>query len=142
MKLIGLIFVFILVLTACSSRETCKDCEKKDFSDTLPAKADPLETALTRDTMQKPSVEQKENHARIEAKYGVQWDFCTCVTANDSINTAFEGNLTDKQAENLMARWEFIGNKCKEFLTNPNTTPEERAIHEKKVKKCLKANRK
>lgn len=142
MKLIGLNVIFILFLTACSSPETCKDCEKKDFSDTLAQKPDPLETALKQEETHKPTQEQKENHARIEKKYGVQWDFCTCVTANDSINKAFEKSLTDPQAEKLMVRWEFIENKCKEFLTNPNTTPEERAIHEKKVKKCLKANKK
>jgi hypothetical protein len=33
-------------------------------------------------------------------------------------------------------------NKCKEFLTTPNTTPEEREAHELKVKRCLKNGRK
>jgi hypothetical protein len=82
--------------------------------------------------------EKKENHQKIVAKYGEQWDFCKCVVANDSINTAFEGNLTDKQSDKLMIRWEHVENKCKEFLTNPNRTPEERMAHELKVKKCLK----
>ena len=82
--------------------------------------------------------EKKENHAKIVEQYGEQWDFCSCVTKNDSINKAFEKNLSDKQSEKLMARWEFVENKCKEFLTNPNTTPEERLEHELKVKRCLK----
>ena len=38
-----------------------------------------------------------------------------------------------------MKRWEFVENKCKEFLTTPNTTPEERVEHELKVNRCLKA---
>jgi hypothetical protein len=57
--------------------------------------------------------EKKENHQKIVAKYGEQWDFCKCVVANDSINTAFEGNLTDKQSDKLMIRWEHVENKCK-----------------------------
>ncbi len=82
--------------------------------------------------------EKVENHAKIVEKFGEQWDFCSCVIKNDSINKAFEKNLTDKQSEKLMARWEFVENKCKEFLTTPNTTPEERLEHELKVKRCLK----
>lgn len=83
--------------------------------------------------------EKTENHAKIVEKYGEQWDFCSCVIKNDSINNAFEKNLTDKQSEKLMKRWEFVENKCKEFLTTPNTTPEERVEHELKVNRCLKA---
>lgn len=82
--------------------------------------------------------EKTENHAKIVEKYGEQWDFCSCVIKNDSINNAFEKNLTDKQSEKLMKRWEYVENKCKEFLTTPNTTPEERVEHELKVKRCLK----
>jgi PBP1b-binding outer membrane lipoprotein LpoB len=82
--------------------------------------------------------EKKEIHEKIVEQFGEQWDFCNCVTKNDSINKAFEKNLSDKQSEKLMARWEYVENKCKEFLTNSNTTPEERLEHELKVKKCLK----
>jgi hypothetical protein len=86
--------------------------------------------------------EKVENHTKIVEKYGEQWDFCSCVIKNDSINKAFEKNLTDNQSEKLMVRWEFVENKCKEFLTTPNTTPEEREAHELKVKRCLKNARK
>lgn len=86
--------------------------------------------------------EKVENHTKIVEKYGEQWDFCSCVIKNDSINKAFEKNLSDNQSEKLMVRWEFVENKCKEFLTTPNTTPEEREAHELKVKRCLKNARK
>lgn len=82
--------------------------------------------------------EKLEVHEKIVAKYGEQWDFCNCVVKNDSINNALEKTLTDKQTDKLMARWEYVDTKCKEFLTNPNTTPEQRAKHEWKVKQCLK----
>ena len=82
--------------------------------------------------------EKKEVHENIVAKYGEQWDFCNCVVKNDSINNALEKTLTDKQTDKLMARWEYVDTKCKEFLTAPNTTPEERSKHEWKVKQCLK----
>ena len=82
--------------------------------------------------------EKKEVHEKIVAKYGEQWDFCNCVVKNDSINNALEKTLTDKQTDKLMARWEYVDTKCKEFITAPNTTPEQRAKHEWKVKQCLK----
>ena len=135
-------FLFLgLFVVSCGSNETCKDCEVENNKDTI-EEVDDLEAAL-KDTTEKKSVaiENKENHEKIVKKYGEQWDFCTCVVANDSINDAFEkGNMTPKQEEKLMARWEYVDNKCKELLTTPNTTPEERAKHDKKVMKCLKQN--
>ena len=82
--------------------------------------------------------EKQVNHQKIVSKYGKQWDFCSCVQANDSINRASQNGLSEKDALLLMKRWEVVEIKCKEFLTNPNRTPEERELHEKKVAKCLK----
>ena len=107
------------------------------------SEVDNLTTALKDTAVEKKSVtaEMKENHEKIVKKYGEQWDFCTCVIANDSINDAFEKEgMTPKQEEKIMARWEEVDQKCKELLTTPNTTPEERARHDKKVMKCLKQN--
>lgn len=131
-----------LFVVSCGSNEACKDCEVENNKDTI-EEVDDLEAALKDTVTEKKSVaiENKENHEKIVKKYGEQWDFCTCVVANDSINDAFEkGNMTPKQEEKLMARWEYVDNKCKELLTTPNTTPEERAKHDKKVMKCLKQN--
>lgn len=133
---------FSLLIISCGSNEECKDCEIESNKDTV-AEVDNITTALQDTAVEKKSVavENKENHEKIVKKYGEQWDFCTCVVANDSINTAFEkGTTSAKQEEKLMARWEVVDNKCKELLTTPNTTPEERAKHEKKVRKCLKQN--
>lgn len=99
-----------------------------------------MAAVMARDTAVAPSKEQKENHAKIVKKFGEQWDFCTCVVANDSITDAFEKKLTPEQEEKLMARWEYVDLKCKELTTEPNTTPEERAKHDKRVMKCLKEN--
>ena len=136
-------FLFLsLFVVSCGSNETCKDCEAENKKDTI-EEVDDLNAALKDTVTEKISVaiENKENHEKIVKKYGEQWDFCTCVVANDSINDAFEkGNMTPKQEEKLMARWEYVDNKCKELLTTPNTTPEERAKHDKKVMKCLKQN--
>lgn len=136
-----LIPVLILV-AACSSNEECKDCQMDAVKDTV-AETDNLTTALQDTVAEKKSVtvEMKENHEKIVKKYGEQWDFCTCVVANDSINDAFEkGGMTPAQEEKIMARWEVVDQKCKELLTTPNTTPDERARHDKKVLKCLKQN--
>lgn len=75
----------------------------------------------------------------IEKKYGEQWDFCTCVVKNDSINKAFSKPVGDAEFDRLSARFDVIDEKCKAFLVHdPNITPEERTNHERKVKKCLK----
>jgi hypothetical protein len=136
-------FLFLgLFAVSCGSNEECKDCELENSADTI-TKVDSLDLALkdTATVKKSVAVENQENHAKIVKKYGEQWDFCTCVIANDSINDAFEkGKMTPKQEEKLMARWEYVDNKCKELLTTPNTTPEERAKHDKKVMKCLKQN--
>lgn len=138
-KFILLISTVILVIS-CSGGEKCEKCELENQNDTLVKKdtVETLESALMEDKSQSVTKEQQENKAKIEKKYGEQWDFCACVKANDSINKAFIKNPTDKQVEKLMERSEYVDLKCKEFLTQPNTTPEERAIHEKKVKKCLR----
>ncbi|MDF3026394.1 MAG: hypothetical protein K0S23_701 [Fluviicola sp.] len=136
-------FLFLgLFVVSCGSNEECKDCQVETIADTI-TKKDDLTTVLKDTATEKKSVsvEMKENHEKIVKKYGEQWDFCTCVIAHDSINDAFEkGGMTAKQEEKLMARWEHVDNKCKELLTTPNTTPEERAKHDKKVMKCLKQN--
>jgi len=76
----------------------------------------------------------------IEKKYGEQWDFCDCVVKSDSINKVFENadDLTEAEFDAAFARMEVIDGHCVELLTTPNTTPEERSKHERKVKKCLK----
>lgn len=85
--------------------------------------------------------EFRENLAQIEKKHGVQWDFCTCVVANDSINKALQiPNLSDAKLDKLLDRLTTVEEKCQAFLVqNPNVTPEERARHEKKVRDCLRA---
>ncbi len=87
------------------------------------------------------SVELNKSLKKIEAKYGEQWDFCNCVVKGDSINKAFlKPNLPDKEFERLSNRFDEIDEKCQAFrIQDANRTPEERAIHEKKVKKCLRA---
>ena len=86
------------------------------------------------------SEEFKESLEDIEKQYGEQWDFCTCVVKNDSLNKAFAVELSDADFDRLAERLDVVDAKCKAFLVqNPNVTPEERAAHEKKVKKCLDA---
>lgn len=83
--------------------------------------------------------EFKQNLAKIEKIHGEQWDFCTCVVKNDSINKAFAKPVSDEAFDRLSDRFDEIDSKCKAFLAqSPNVTPEERVAHEKKVKKCLK----
>lgn len=86
-------------------------------------------------------IEQKENLAKIEQKYGEQWGFCECVVANDSIDRAVKAliDFETPAAEKLLDRFDYVAKKCQAFLgMDANRTPEERLKHEKKVKRCLK----
>lgn len=132
--------VALSILTAsCSSGEKCEDCEKEKIKDTVVVE-DNINSALASDTIVTDVKEKTAIHDKIVKKYGEQWDFCKCVVASDSITDAFEKKLTSAQETKLMARWDYVDIKCKELTTNPSTTPEERAAHEKKVNKCLKQN--
>ncbi|TNE52690.1 MAG: hypothetical protein EP338_14450 [Bacteroidetes bacterium] len=142
-RIVYLLLLSVFFVASCKNEEPCESCEaEKQMNDSLNADQNPsLEQALLKEAdSQKMSKDEAVNHEKIVEKYGEQWDFCACVVANDSINKAFAGDLSDAQTEKLMSRWEHVELKCKEFLTQPNTTPEERARHEKKVKKCLKGH--
>lgn len=145
MKFIGALLCFGWALTACDSpqqQECREDLASENGKDSAtvqsPAVSSTTGDDLVKETTKKYARDKKENHAKIVQKYGEQWDFCSCVVASDSINKASQNGITEKQAEKLMKRWEYIETRCKEFMTNPNTTPDERAAHEKKVEKCLK----
>lgn len=143
MRFIDALLLCGLFFASCRQPEEPQECredltEQSGIADTLPPVPDVTGDNLLKHPA-KPSKEKQENHDRIVRKYGTQWDFCACVTANDSINKASQRGLKEKQAEKLMERWELVEKKCREFMTGPNTTPDERALHEKKVKKCLEA---
>lgn len=84
--------------------------------------------------------ETKELASVIEEKFGIQWDFCDCVVKNDSINKVMSDleGVSDDQVDLIFARWDEIEQHCKELLTAPNTTPEERSKYSRKVNRCLK----
>ena len=99
-------------------------------------------TSVLPDSLQEAGyVDETEEVANIiEKKYGEQWDFCDCAVKNDSVNSAIENseNLSDAEFDILFARMDEIDQHCKELLTAPNTTPEERDRHKRKIRKCLK----
>ncbi|MBK7129298.1 MAG: hypothetical protein IPM74_07710 [Crocinitomicaceae bacterium] len=74
----------------------------------------------------------------IEEKYGVQWDFCDCVVKNDSIEKAIMETEDEAQIDLILLRMEEVDKHCKTLLTQPNTTPEQRDRHARKVRKCKK----
>jgi hypothetical protein len=87
--------------------------------------------------------EVEEATVEIVKKYGEQWDFCTCVVKQDSINAAMlRDDISDDEFDRMMERSDYVDNKCKTLLIQPNNTPEDRAKHEKKVKNCLRAAKK
>lgn len=145
-----LLYALTLLLLFSCSGEPEKDKDDKDKPDTDTAT---VENPLDLDTLNikseykmdgvdpKQRREFKQNLAQIEKKHGVQWDFCDCVTTNDSINKALQiPDLPDAKLDLLIDRLTVVEEKCQAFLVqNPNVTPEERASHEKKVKNCLKA---
>lgn len=134
MKLHNTLILVALVFTSCSCEtQTRNGKKKKQVTKTeLPLRSD----AIPKKKAQ--LIERTELKQKIEKKYGEQWDFCACILKNDSINKAFKNKLTPEQEDKLIDRWDFVETKCKELTTFDNTTPEERAIYQKKVSQCLK----
>lgn len=137
-----LILTFIASCTNDSSidQDGTIDIEDKDTSlvidllDTIDIEADTIADNIVYDD---PEVQAA--HKEIVKKYGIQWDFCTCIVKNDSVDKALQADhLSDDDFDILFERSEFIDNKCKGLLIQPNATPEDRQKHEKKVNKCLK----
>lgn len=140
-------FLFILLVTLITSctgenKLTVNDPQFLVEEDTLS-----IVSTVANDTMKKAHEvrEFKENLKVIEQKYGEQWGFCECVVANDSLDRAFKVliDFETPEAELLLSRFEFISKKCQAFLgMDASRTPEQREIHQKKVKNCLKNVRK
>jgi hypothetical protein len=128
----------LLILLSCSSKEECADCIR--CGEDLNVKELTIEEAIVEaknpNKTLVDSADLKESIAKIEEKYGEQWDFCHCVVINDSIDKAIKGG---DSSDKLMARWDVVDKKCQVFrIQDPNRTPEQRDAHERRVKKCLK----
>jgi len=136
------IFFLVLLFFACSEDHTCKECGDCGLSSYTEEES--MEEALSRSKEGNASsvdtMELKESIAKIEEKYGEQWDFCDCVVKGDSINKAFaKKNLPDAEFDRLAKRFDVIDEKCQAFrIQEANRTPEQRDLHERKVRKCLK----
>jgi len=137
--------LLLLVLVGCGgddSHKKDKKDKKEQSNEALNLETDTIVTKSDYDMStvdKKNQKEFKENLAKIEKVHGEQWDFCTCVVKNDSINKAFSQPVSDAQFDRLSLRFDEIDQRCKAFLLqSPNVTPEERIKHEKKVRNCLK----
>ena len=138
-------YLFALVtflLFSCSDDKPCADCMECGVN--LNIKEGTLEQAIAKSesgvSATIDTVELNESIVKIEEKYGEQWDFCDCVIKGDSINKAFsKPNLPDLDFERLSKRFDVIDQKCQAFrIQDANRTPEQREMHERKVKKCLR----
>ena len=144
-----ILFIFSLLLfVSCGSDASADADAKNDDADSLDvADGEELDTLNIKSDYSMGTVDAKErkefrqNLVKIEQKHGIQWDFCTCVVANDSINTVLKvANLPDSKLDKLLERLTVVEEKCQAFLVqSPDRTPDERARHEKKVRDCLKA---
>lgn len=127
---------------SCTEEKSCAECG--DCGINFYTQEESMEEALSRsnkgNAITVDTLELKESIAKIEEKYGEQWDFCDCVVKGDSINKAFaKQNLPDAEFDRLAKRFDVIDEKCQAFrIQDANRTPEQRDIHERKVRKCLK----
>jgi hypothetical protein len=79
----------------------------------------------------------EKNKQKIEKKFGDQWDFCRCVRMNDSLDKQIKNDIELDDA--FLKKLDEVELKCKAFLTmSPNHTPDERSLHQKKIRECLK----
>lgn len=149
----GLLLFFGVYIIGMSTRSCCNHSGDHHYdqhgaaalqtaADSLNAHKDSLQISseYNLDTVDpKHRKEFLENMAKIEEQFGEQWGFCECIVKNDSINKALSQDLPDAEFDKVLKRMEYVDGKCKAFLVqSQNQTPEERYIHEEKVKKCLK----
>lgn len=137
-------FLFSCFLFSCSEEKpsNCTYCgENLNYGNSSSGVLiDESNGLITIDTVSGPDEQFEENKRKIEAKYGEQWDFCHCIVANDSLDRMVKANVD--LDEKFMARFEEVSNKCQAFLVqSPNITPDERAKHEQKARRCLKEAR-
>lgn len=138
-------FISCLVLiTSCNStaKNSVDSIHSKD-SITLTNGTDSLKTQSNRAVEEHYETDNNQTTEKIiRQKYGVQWDFCDCIVKNDSIQNAIDlaGDIDDAEFDVLISRFEEIDQHCKSIIASPNTTPDERKAHERRVKKCLKKN--
>ena len=142
MKIFVTFLTFLIILSACnvSETETVENLENdssQSVNDLNPVDSLISEMIDTNDLMDLSSdPDVKEAQVEIIKKFGEQWDFCTCIVKSDSVNTALM-EASDDDFDKVMERSEYIDSKCKSLLIQPNDTPDERTLHEKRVKKCL-----
>jgi hypothetical protein len=142
-----LLFLTLIIIVSCKSDPKPPDVTPDDTDSTDMVGLDSLDTVSLisdykmKDVDPKLRAEFRRSLVKIEAKHGIQWDFCTCVIKNDSLNKALQKpNLPDKIFDVLLIRSDTIEQRCQAFLAqNVDTTPDQRALHEKKVRDCLKA---
>lgn len=135
MKFIALIFIPLFFIS-CKSEPTTKETKQEFLNEPESKDEKVIESDLS--NIKKPlQTEVIENHQKITQKYGKQLDFCSCIQFHDSLNNAAQKDLSDKQIEKLLNRWEQMEVKCKELVNTEHRTPEERFAHERKVQKCL-----
>lgn len=144
MKLAPFLYCSILTLLLFSCNNNAENNDHQETVDTSSVVIDTNTvsidtTSVLPDSLQEAGYvdESEETTNIIEQKYGEQWDFCDCVVKNDSVNKAIE-TASDEEIDAIFDRMTVIDNHCKELIATPNTTPEDRQKHERKVRKCLK----
>lgn len=139
-----ILFSSLFILFSCTESNENNDDLDINLNDVDSTVVEAIDTVLQEtdsviDKVVYDDPEVQEAHKQIVEKYGIQWDFCTCIVKNDSVDKALRSeNLSDADFDILFDRSEFIDGKCKGLLIQPNATPDERAKHEKKVNNCLK----
>ncbi|MFK8039370.1 MAG: hypothetical protein AB8B74_13840 [Crocinitomicaceae bacterium] len=135
---------FTISCTSTTSNQSSVQNSKDSIIEASISTKDTTSITIHSDSSSQEHYENSNESAEkiIEKKYGVQWDFCDCIRKNDSIQKAIDssGDIDDIEFELLMARFEEIDNHCKSIISSPNTTPDQRKTHERRVKKCLGKN--
>ncbi len=89
-KSLPIYFILTLLLVSCMDQKKekklhSKQEKSKDSTSNVLSKTKETKKMIK---VIDPKTEKLEEHAKIVAKYGEQWDFCNCVLKNDSINKA------------------------------------------------------
>lgn len=143
MKNIGkftLIYACLTMLMFSCGEDAADDNKEKNSTEETAdsTKVDSLSMQEEVDTSNQAEYVSEEDEMEALNEEHQQLSFCDCVKKQEALDKSLEEEEDDDKLMELLDEMErLVNEECKILTTSPNTTPDERAAHKRKVRKCL-----
>ena len=142
MKNIGKITVIYACLTllffSCSEETSDENKENTSTEEVVDSTdVDSLSMDEEVDTSEQADYVSEEDEMEALNEEHQQLSFCDCVKKQEALEKSLDEEEDDEKLMELLDEMErLVNEECKIITTSPNTTPDERAAHKRKVRKC------